>query len=152
MPRRIEGVLRQIKWVDETKHAVRIDDSAPSVLLANLPFREKTQSDSESCPKCGTKRYIKDDQSSDQSKFRKEGPRRKISKIDSRIEEKPKKLHRVSRRKIKEKENEDILNNYLLNFKRTVAKYRPSRNRYAINRELDPQEPGIINVVSLTSL
>ena len=140
MPRRVEGVLRQIKWVDETSHAVHAVDSAPSVLVANLPFRDKNRNETEPCPKCGTKRPRVEGRIEESQQLRTEGPSRKKSKTDSRIEEKPRKLHRVSRRKIKERENEDKLNNYLLNFKRTVAKYRPSRNRYAINRELDPQE------------
>ena len=145
MPRRIDGDLREIKWIDETKE-VRPIESSPSVLVANLPFRERVQNEAEPCPKCGTKRVRKEDpRSSEQPRSpRTEGPSRKKSRTDARMEEttkeKAKRHRRVSRRKIKERENEDRMNNYLINFKRVVAKYRPSKNRYAINRELDPQE------------
>ena len=155
MPRRIEGDLREIKWIDETKE-VKPVESSPSFLVANLPFRERIQKEAEPCPKCGTKRLRKEDpRSSDQSRsLRTEGPSRKRSKTDTRIEETEKQKakrqrrhRRVSRRKIKEKENEDRMNNYLINFKRVVAKYRPSKNRYSINRELEPQEMEIIIIV-----
>ena len=145
MPRRIEGDLREIKWIDETKE-VRPIESSPSVLVANLPFRERVQNEAEPCPKCGTKRVRREDPrlSEQPRSLRTEGPSRKKSRTDARMEEttkeKAKRHRRVSRRKIKEKENEDRMNNYLINFKRVVAKYRPSKNRYAINRELDPQE------------
>ena len=148
MPRRVEGKLRQIKWVDETSHAVKVADSAPSVLVANLPFRDQNRNESDACPKCGNKRPRIDSRPDQSHLLRTDGPSRKRSRTETRIVEKPKRFHRVSRRKIKEKENEDRLNNYLINFKRTVAKYRPSRNRYAINRELDPQEWKIIALIT----
>ena len=154
MPRRIEGDLREIKWIDETKE-VKPTESSPSFLIANLPFRERKEA--EPCPKCGAKRVRKEDpKSSDQPRsVRLESPSRKRSKTDTRNVETEKQKakrqrrhRRVSRRKIKEKENEDKMNNYLINFKRVVAKYRPSKNRYSINRELEPQEMEKISQVT----
>ena len=154
MPRRIEGDLREIKWIDETKE-VKPTESSPSFLVANLPFRERKEA--EPCPKCGAKRVRKEDpKSSDQPRsVRLESPSRKRSKTDTRNLETEKQKakrqrrhRRVSRRKIKEKENEDKMNNYLINFKRVVAKYRPSKNRYSINRELEPQEMEKISQVT----